>query len=215
MPASRSFEVTCWTNERLSRAVSPRAKLASPSDHAQGRIENDPFLLHRGDGCVGNFVNVRAMLDGIGPEGDRIGNIGGITAVNGDGKLFGMGFLDNRAENIHVHAIKPITGCARFQNALDGIDLFGGKFVHLLARFLRALRSSDELGVKRWPHYFRQILGVFGSVSALGGEERTAKKQFGPEFFAGPKFCSGTAASYRAGRPCFGPPPRRSKDRLR
>ena len=51
---------------------------------------------------------VRAMFDGIGPEGDRVGNVRGITAVNGDRKPLGMGFLDDRPENIHVHAIKPI-----------------------------------------------------------------------------------------------------------
>ena len=63
--------------------------------------------------------------------------------------------------------------------------MLGGKIVHLLARFLHTLRGlRTNWALNDGPHYFRQIFGVFGSVSALGGEERTAKEQFGTELFA-------------------------------
>ena len=59
--------------------------------------------------------------------------------------------------------------------------------IDLLTSFLRALRDPQKLRVESRAQHRRHVLRIFGAVSALRGEERTAKEKLSSEFFAAVK----------------------------
>src|SRR5690242_21564487 len=66
----------------------------------------------------------------------------------------------------------------RFKNSLDCIDLLCDQLVHLLPRFVRRFRNSQELRVEASPGDLRKILRILGAVAAFRGKKRATEKQF-------------------------------------
>ena len=88
------------------------------------------------------------MFDRIGSESDRIDNVLAVAGVNCDRQFLRMRFIDHGAQNVHIHPVERISRHARFEDALDGIDMLRGEFIHLFARFLSTLRRPNELRIE-------------------------------------------------------------------
>ena len=74
-----------------------------------------------------------------------------------------------------------------FQNCFDRVHVLGSKLIDLLASFIGSLGRPQKLRSESCLQRRGQILGVFGSVSAFGGEQRAAEKQFTAEFLSAAK----------------------------
>ena len=75
------------------------------ADAERGIVESS-VARHLLEEVVGKFVAERAMLDGVGVGGERVGNIAGVPSVNGERELIGVGLGGDGVEERSIEAIE-------------------------------------------------------------------------------------------------------------